>query len=236
MCYGCVMNVLWECYESVMKVSWKRYESVMKVLWMCYGCVMDVWGMLWISEGCYGCVKDVCIMDEWWIFYITVMLIFVFCFSWFFKWPIKIWPHDGVCVLLRTHRTRTNGAQWVWSWCRVSAGSSANRLQTSDVMQWSVSGPPGGAKNSTQQTAVTARRRETCSVLDQVFWNIWTLIILVYIQLNVLLLEMWLIFCGNLWYSIGTSQRFLYRDYKNIYVIVINEFYGHRVISHYQQK
>ena len=103
-------------------------------------------------------------------------------------------------------------------------------------MQWSVSGPPGGAKNSTQQTAVTARRRETCSVLDQVFWNIWALIILVYIQLNVLLLEMWLIFCGRLWYSIGTSQRLFTGITRIFIVIVINEFYWHRVISHYQQK
>ena len=34
------------------------------------------------------------------------MLIFVFCFSGFFNWPINVWPHDGVCVLLRTRRTR----------------------------------------------------------------------------------------------------------------------------------
>ena len=63
-CFGCVMNVLWECYESVMKALWRCYESVMKVLWKCYGCVMAV---LWL---CYGCVKNVCVMDEWWIFHI----------------------------------------------------------------------------------------------------------------------------------------------------------------------
>ena len=85
--YESVMKVLWKCYESVMKVLWKCYESVMKVLWVCYGCVMgvlwmcevcygcvryvmDVWGMLWMCEVCYGRVKDVCVMDEWWIFYI----------------------------------------------------------------------------------------------------------------------------------------------------------------------
>ena len=67
MCYGCVMNVLWKCYESVMRALWKCYESVMNVLWMCYGCVM---GVLWMCEVCYGRVKDVCVMDEWWIFYI----------------------------------------------------------------------------------------------------------------------------------------------------------------------
>ena len=109
MCYESVSRVLWECYENDMRVLWKCYESVMKVLWMCYGCVMDVWGMLWMCEGCYGCVKDVCVMDEWWIFYITVMLIFVFCFSGFFKWPIKIWPHGGVCV----HFTYTSNPQHV---------------------------------------------------------------------------------------------------------------------------
>ena len=91
--YECVMDVLWKCYGCVMKVLWKCYESVMDVLRMCYGCVryvMDVWGMLWMCEECYGCVrnvmdvwgmllmcevyygcvKDVCVMDEWWIFYI----------------------------------------------------------------------------------------------------------------------------------------------------------------------
>ena len=52
----CVMNVLWMCYESVMRVLWKCYENVLDVLWMC--------------EVCYGCVKDVCVMDEWWVFYI----------------------------------------------------------------------------------------------------------------------------------------------------------------------
>ena len=78
MCYESVMKVLWECYESVMRVLWERYESVMDVLWMCYGCVIDVlWmcygcvmGVLWMCEVCYGRVKDVCVMDEWWIFYI----------------------------------------------------------------------------------------------------------------------------------------------------------------------
>ena len=76
MCYECVMDVLWMCYECVMNVLWMCYESVMRVLWECYGCygcvryVMDVWGMLWMCEVCYGCVKDVCVMDEWWIFYI----------------------------------------------------------------------------------------------------------------------------------------------------------------------
>ena len=77
-CYECVMNVLWKFYESVMRVLWERYESVMKVLWMCYGCVIDllwmcygcVMGVLWMCEVCYGRVKDVCVMDEWWIFYI----------------------------------------------------------------------------------------------------------------------------------------------------------------------
>ena len=69
-CYECVMDVLWMCYESVMRVLWKCYESVMKVLWKCYESVMDVWGMLWMCEVCYGCVKDVCVMDEWRIFYI----------------------------------------------------------------------------------------------------------------------------------------------------------------------
>ena len=78
MCYECVMNMLRKCYESVMKVLWKCYGSVMEVLWMCYGCVMGVlwvWyrcvmGVLWMCEVCYGRVKDVCVMDEWWIFYI----------------------------------------------------------------------------------------------------------------------------------------------------------------------
>ena len=107
LCLLCVMNVLWMCYESVMRVLWECYESVMKVLWMCYGCVMDV---LWM---CYGCVMDVLCMRHGWmmdILYLlcklyckwycncdivvvcnlTVMLIFVFCFSGLFKWPLKI--------------------------------------------------------------------------------------------------------------------------------------------------
>ena len=75
-CYECyeryesVMKVLWRCYEGDMDVLWMCYGCVMGVLWVCYGCVMDVWGMLWMCEVCYGCVKDVCVMDEWWIFYI----------------------------------------------------------------------------------------------------------------------------------------------------------------------
>ena len=85
--YECVMDVLWKCYESVMRVLWMCYGCVMYVLWMRYGCVMDVlrmceasyvcvryvmdvWSMLWMCEVCCGCVKDVCVMDEWWIFYI----------------------------------------------------------------------------------------------------------------------------------------------------------------------
>ena len=78
-CYMCVMNVLWMCYGCVMNVLWECYESAMKVLWMCYGCVMDVWGMLWMCEVCYWCVKDVCMMDEWWIFYIYCVSCIVNC-------------------------------------------------------------------------------------------------------------------------------------------------------------
>ena len=84
LCLLCVMNVLWLCYECVMNVLWMI--CVMNVLWMCYG-----WYVLWMCYGsvmnvlymCYGCVrdvlwihwglllvKDVCVMDEWWIFYI----------------------------------------------------------------------------------------------------------------------------------------------------------------------
>ena len=48
-------------------------------------------------------------------------------------------------------------------------------------------------------------------------------------QLNVLLLEMWLIFCGHLWYSNGTSQRFFTGITRKVIVIVINVFYCHRV-------
>ena len=48
-------------------------------------------------------------------------------------------------------------------------------------------------------------------------------------QLNVLLLEMWLIFCGHLWYSNGTSQRFFTGITRIVIVIVINVFYCHRV-------
>ena len=100
---------------------------------------------------------------------LTVMLIFVFVFQGFLYDQIKYNPNDGVCVLSTAH---PNPQQWrpmslgVWSWCRVSVGSSADRRQTSDTRQWCVSGPPGCAKNTTQQTAcVTARRRETCSGL-----------------------------------------------------------------------
>ena len=103
------------CYECVMKALWKCYESVMDVLWMCYGCVM---GVLWVCEVCYGRVKDVCVMDKWWIFYllcklyckgycncdivivcdITVMLIFVFCFSGLFIWRNKyMTPRRSMC-------------------------------------------------------------------------------------------------------------------------------------------
>ena len=78
------------------------------------------------------------------------------------------------------------------------------------------------------------RRRETCSVLDQVFWNIWTLI-LVYIQLNVLILEMWLIFGGHLWYSIRTSQIILQGLQEYLLWLQLMSFIA-RVISHYQQK
>ena len=91
-CYESVMRALWKRYESVIKVLWKCYESVMKVLWKCYGCVMAV---LWVCE---ECMRDGWMMDilyllcklycKWYcncdivvVCDITVMLIFVFCFS-----------------------------------------------------------------------------------------------------------------------------------------------------------
>ena len=40
---------------------------------------------------------------------LTVMLIFVFCFSGLFKWPINIYPNDGVCVSSTAH---PNPQQW----------------------------------------------------------------------------------------------------------------------------
>ena len=264
MCYGCVMNVLWMCYECVMRVLWECYESVMKVLWMCYGCVLDVWGMLWLCEVCYGCVKDVWVMDEWWIFYIhlcklycnwyfncnIVVVLWYNCyvnlcilfFRVFFNWPINIWPHDGVCV----HFTYTsNPQQWrpmsfgVGSWCRVSVGSPADRRQTSDARQWCVSGPPGCAKDSTQQTAsVTARRQETCSGLYLVFLNIWTLVVFVYIylygfrymwhltpDLSINVTEIWWTFMILDW-DIANIFTWITRIFI---VIVINVFYCHRV-------
>ena len=129
MCYESVMRALWKCYESVMKVLWKCYESVMKVLWKCYGCVMgvlwvcygcvryvmDVWGMLWT---CQGCMRDGWMMDILYLLYklyckgycncdilvvcdLTVMLIFVFCFSGLFIWPIKyLTPRRCMCSFL----------------------------------------------------------------------------------------------------------------------------------------
>ena len=96
-------------------------------------------------------------------------------------------PRRCMCVISYT----SNPQQWrpmsfgVGSWCSVSVRSPADRRQTSDARQWCVSGPPGCAKDSTQQTAsVTARHRETCSGLYLVFFNIWTLVVFVYIYLN----------------------------------------------------
>ena len=157
MCYGCIGD----CQECVMDAL----GIVRNVLWMhwgllgmCYGCMRDGWmmGILYLLCKLYCewyCNCDIVVCD------IIVMLIFVFCFSGLFIWPIKYNPNDGVCVLSTAH---PNPQQWrpmrlgVWSWCRVSVGSSADRLQTSDGKQWCVSGPPGCPKYSTQQTAVTA--------------------------------------------------------------------------------
>ena len=111
MCYGCVMGVLWMCYGCVMGVSWVCHGCVMGVSWMCHGCVMDV---SWMCHGCvmdvswmcYGCMRDGWMMDilyllcnlycKWYcncnivvVCDITVMLIFVFCFSGLFKMTIK---------------------------------------------------------------------------------------------------------------------------------------------------
>ena len=81
------------------------------------GWMMDILYLLY-KLYCKGyCNCDILVVCD-----LTVMLIFVFCFSGLFIWPLNIQPHDGVCVLFLD----TSNPQQPNEGHKTSGGANAN--------------------------------------------------------------------------------------------------------------